>query len=270
MGRKSIKQANLRLKVDGIRETAENFMPMVEFFTNQLTEIKPDVWGITEPYRDPFNIDDIRTKMLSWHPSDAGRWNFNWKKKSKPKAWGGFKRLYWGGGISHAEQFMYVDIEQGFDLRLTEYMKIASQQFCTHYGYFDCMTDDYLPYSELCGSGIRGLGVAIGTHKLLKNLPDILWSQVFGPPYVRLFGLEKLLSAPAYKVEQLGPEMVYIQLSESLFDMHERYEEVDAVRQRVKVHLDNNIFFRPENPEGHVYRTPDFQFPPKPAQDKSI
>lgn len=238
---------------------------MVEFFTEKLPVVTPNVWGITEPYRDLFDTADIRRKMLSWHPNDAGKWNFDWKRKDKPRAWGGFKRLYWGSGISHAEQFMYIDIEKEFDLQLTEYMKSVSQQFCTHYGYFDCMTDAYLPYSELCGSGIRGLGIAIGTNKLLRSLPDILWSQVFGPPYVRLFGLDKLLSAPAFKVEQLGPEMVYIQLSESLFDMHERYEEVDAVRQKVKAHLDDNIFFNPDNPESHVYRTPDFQFPAKPS-----
>lgn len=43
--------------------------------------------------------------------------------------------------------------------------------------------------------------------------------------------------------------------------MHERYGDVDAVRQTVKAHLDDNIFFRSENPKDHVYRTPDFEFP---------
>lgn len=51
------------------------------------------------------------------------------------------------------------------------------------------------------------------------------------------------MTAPAYKVEQLGPETVYLQPSSSLFDMHERYDEVDSIRCEAKQHLDDNIFF---------------------------
>lgn len=101
---------------------------------------------------------------------------------------------------------------------------------------------------------------------MVKHLPALYWSQVFGPPYVRLFGLEKLLSTPAFKVEQLGPETVYLQLTESIFDVRERYDHVDAVREKVKAHIDDNIIFNPNNPPDHVYRVPDFQFPPKPVK----
>lgn len=81
-----------------------------------------------------------------------------------------------------------------------------------------------------------------------------------GPPYVRLFGLQKLLDTPAYKVEQLGPEIVYIQLTESIFDVRERYAEVYAARQKVAAHLDDSIIFKASNPVGHQYRVPDFTF----------
>jgi hypothetical protein len=88
-----------------------------------------------------------------------------------------------------------------------------------------------------------------------------MWLQIFGPAYVRLIGLDKILSAPAYKVEQLGPETVSVQLSESLFDLHDRYDEVEIVRKKVKQHLDDNIFFDPRNEKDHVYRVPQFEFP---------
>lgn len=77
----------------------------------------------------------------------------------------------------------------------------------------------------------------------MKWLPDIVWSQVLGPAYIGLFGINKVMTAPAYKVEQLGPETVYLQPSSSLFDMHERYDEVDSIRCEAKQHLHDNIFF---------------------------
>lgn len=37
--------------------------------------------------------------------------------------------------------------------------------------------------------------------------------------------------------------------------------EVDAVRDRVKNHLDDNILFKSGNSADHVYKMPTFQFP---------
>ena len=195
---------------------------------------------------------------------DDGWLNFDWKRSSPPKGWGKFgqqaKIKPW-----HAHHTLYVTAS---DQRQVEaicgYLNACASRFGVDYAYVDSLAEGYKDYGVICNAAPYRSEIMIPSVKLHKNLPDILWFQVFGPPYVRLFGLDKLLTAPAYKVEQLGPEMVSIQLSESLFDMHERYEEVNLVRQRVKVHLDDNIFFNPAKPEGHVYRTPDFQFPPRP------
>ncbi|HJV72859.1 MAG TPA: hypothetical protein VJ654_01440 [Noviherbaspirillum sp.] len=255
---KQIKQATLKIFVDGTRNTTNTFMPLVEGFVEGMPEWRPEVWDITEPFKRPFSIQNVKETISSW---PGAQFNFDWKRKSKPKAWGTFSRLYWGGGSPrHAFIAMYADIPRGYDQLVVGYLRHAATEFASPYCYFDALVDQYKEVSIQNGVG----EMSITGRTLQKCLPNIFWSQVFGSPYVRLFGLEKLLSAPAYKVEQLGPETVYIQLSESLFDMHERYEAVDAIRQQVKTHLDDNIFFKTGNPEGHVYRTPDFQFPPDP------
>jgi hypothetical protein len=142
---------------------------------------------------------------------------------------------------------------------LLNYLRITACKYAAEYMFCDSLVSAYLPIARQNSFAPHGL-MGIYTHRLVTWLPDIAWPQIFGSAYVKLLGLDRVMSAPAFKVEQLGPEMVYLQLTESLFDMHERYDEVDAVRQRVNKHLDDNIFFSPSLPASHLYRTPDFQF----------
>ena len=83
------------------------------------------------------------------------------------------------------------------------------------------------------------------TCELIHCLPDMYWGVVFGKAYSDLFSMDKLLSAPAYHVEQLSDDVVYIQLSETLGDVLTNFDEVQAVREKVKAHL-GNAFGRSE------------------------
>ena len=90
-------------------------------------------------------------------------------------------------------------------------------------------------------------------------MPDLLWGQIFGRAYIEIFGLDKLLSAPAYRVEQLTPDAVYVQLTKSVFDKRDMLAEVHSRKQVVKRHLDENVFFDSSFPLDHVYRAPVFK-----------
>lgn len=111
----------------------------------------------------------------------------------------------------------------------------------------------------------------VTTWTLDKYIPQLYWATVFGPAYVRFFGKEKLLASPAYIVKELGDDMIYLQLSESPFDLIHKYHEVDSVRQKIKTHLDNNSFYDLNLPDDHVYNTPEFIYDPHlpPAQSSS-
>jgi hypothetical protein len=54
---------------------------------------------------------------------------------------------------------------------------------------------------------------------LQHRLPALSWATVFGDAYVRTFGIERLLSAPAFKVERLNDSAVYIQLTPNHSDL---------------------------------------------------
>jgi len=93
----------------------------------------------------------------------------------------------------------------------------------------------------------------VAEHRLGQWLPDLYWANLLGPPYVELFGRERILSAPAHLVEQIGPELYYLQLSERLDDLRARWDDLAAVRVEVKRHLGGNAFWSPELGEGHAY-----------------
>lgn len=100
-------------------------------------------------------------------------------------------------------------------------------------------------------------------------LPDVSWANVYGDAYVRLFGLEALLSAPAYKVEVLSDDAVFIQLTEFPSDLIHNHGLVAAARSRVRRHLGGIDFFydpgraydQREHPEiaGKAFKVPEFR-----------
>ena len=101
------------------------------------------------------------------------------------------------------------------------------------------------------------------TVEIKDHLAQLSWATVFGPPYVRMFGRERLLSAPAAIVEEIAPEMVYIQLTPEVCDVTKDLKAYFAVRRRVKEHIGPDAFFDPAKGNG-PYRVPKFDLEPWP------
>jgi hypothetical protein len=103
------------------------------------------------------------------------------------------------------------------------------------------------------------LSLLVATQHLLAYLPDVYWGTLFGSAYIDLFGRERLLSAPCFKAEEVAPQLIYLQMTEKLSDCLKKPDEVDAVRARVRAHLDCNAIFDPALPSDHEYAVPDFK-----------
>jgi hypothetical protein len=108
------------------------------------------------------------------------------------------------------------------------------------------------------------MGCRYGKRMLWYSLPQLQWGTLFGAPYVRLFGRDKLLSAPAAVVEQLGPELVYLQLTPKITDVTDDLPGYFTLRRRVKDHIGADAFFHPRIGRG-PYRAPTFALEPPPG-----
>jgi hypothetical protein len=69
------------------------------------------------------------------------------------------------------------------------------------------------------------------------RLPDILWVTLFGKPYIDLFGREKILSTPCYKVEEINHDLIWLQATENLFE-----PVPNEVKNAIKTHLGADAF----------------------------
>lgn len=259
-----LKQVDISLMIEGVYGDIDSFMEIIGNYIDFLPEVHPDVWDSVEPMRRPFTFDNIKETLSSW---PNAQYDFDWKKKKSPKAWGSFSRLFWTPNfVRPAELSLHVEVSRDLESRLLAFLKQSAVTFNGQYGYFDYLADHYRAMAVVNKSAPTGGFFIIPSHQLQKFLPDVRWFQIFGKPYVDLIGADNLLNCPAFKVEQLGPDIISVQLTQSIFDLQDNAELVEHVRNEVKNHLDKNIFFRIENSEGHVYRTPDFNFPPRPVR----
>jgi hypothetical protein len=77
----------------------------------------------------------------------------------------------------------------------------------------------------------------VSQFDLRGGLPDVYWGNLLGEPFVRLYGADRIASAPAYLVDQLGPELFWVQLTERLDDARSAPELVAEASAAVKEHL---------------------------------
>jgi len=102
----------------------------------------------------------------------------------------------------------------------------------------------------------------VTTHDLNKYVPDVYWTTVFGAPYVKLFSREKLLSAPAHRVEELENGSVVLQLTPDLSDTATDEAAFENVRKAVKDHLSSDAFLDARKGTEYRYAVPEFVWSP--------
>ena len=223
-------------------------LEIMRFFEEALPQFTPSVFNWTDPVNKPWNLGDFSSYIPSDRAGEAD--SIYWIRKRTPKAEGKFivdgstaigphrKRH---GGISFVAELNELDVDAA-----TQFIKAAALTFDGDLAQVHWVSpQEEQVREEECSFDVAGSneGFEFSPLGLQHWLPALPWAVVFGAAYVRLFGLERLLSAPAFTVEQLSTTAVYIQLSRKLTDLKEDYEAVQAVRQEVQAHLGQEAFF---------------------------
>lgn len=234
-----------------------------------LPEYMPIKWGWSEPMKQLF--DPAHPEFLLDNGKCENVW---WKRTGKHKAEGSWMKRW--GSTRADSQYTHSSIdltvyETALQDNVLNYLKVCSQHNAGDFGFLDGLTEKYKPVALLSGFSPYGDYLSTTTHRLRHWLPDMPWAVVFGSAYVRMFGKDKLMNTPAYKVEDIGKEMVFIQLTPRLEDIHEQFYMVMDARAVAKHHLGEECFFKPElaydyreEPEkaGKVFRVPVFELKP--------
>ncbi|PLP99551.1 hypothetical protein CYJ10_17260 [Cupriavidus pauculus] len=146
-------------------------------------------------------------------------------------------------------------------------MKEECRRSSADFGFVDALPDYHREFAVESGSAQFGDRYRIVTHLLRHWLPDVFWGTIFGPAYVALFGIDRLLSAPAAIVEKIADDMVYVQLSKELRDVIEDPLGMQHRRNLFKRHLATDAFYETgrgydrleRSPYGDIFKVPAFK-----------
>jgi hypothetical protein len=232
--------------------TLENLEPkaqgraLLNLVWNLLPSMAPQRYGNCDPLNQKFELESLEEVLNFWQRT------FFWER-SCPSAEGG---VWMDDKRVHSAIYISSQSKSVVSSALVQFIQESAILFGADFAYahlfseqeFNSGTYDmYMPFRQ-----------GVSTNKLRKYLPNLCWGNIFGSPYIKLFGREHLLAAPAPLVIELNKNAIYLQLSESIFDLKSKYLEVNTVREQVKKHLNCNAFLDPNQGESYKYRVPQF------------
>lgn len=271
---------NLQLESAKSFNKSSDLLEVVQLHCEMLPEYMPMKWGWYEPLKQDFDPNQLESLLYKTGQTD----NVWWKRTGKNKAEGSWGKR-WKSKVDYLQDThatIQLDIyESTLQNKLLSHLKAVCVKSIGDFAFLDSLSECYKSEALASHYSPSGGYLFTTTHTLRHWLPDMPWTFVFGPAYVRLFGKERLLTCPAYKVEDIGDEVVFIQLTENMADIHEKYEEVMQARALAKKHLGEECFFKPElaydyknsmwnkltteeieAKRGKVFKVPEFELEP--------
>jgi len=157
----------------------------------------PDKVGNWEPVDQAFDLDERDAILRLW------RWPFL-AVKSKPRMDAEvFMRK--GQLLQHAAWLLCFD-HGDVDVReLTRFLQEASKVLEADFGCLTLLTDGEIEAGRRNGAVLAldrratRFTFGISSRAIRTCIPDVYWMTVFGAPYVKMFGRDRLLSAPVHK-----------------------------------------------------------------------
>lgn len=270
-----------------------DFLGVVQTYCDLLPKMVPEKWGWGEADRDfdiknlgqLVSLSEIRADKLQVRQSmpvelqnrvvvDEKCQTISWSRKTAPKAEGAFG-VRWSSKSpsvldTHALTDFVAELDQIDQSALVSWLKATSVRTKAHLALMDAMSPGYQDFAMSSGSAPTGERTLVTTHILRHWLPDIFWGTVLGPPYVALFGKEILLDAPVAVAEQIGQDMIYVQLTDDVTDVVNDPEGMTSKRAAFKHHVAVDAFFElnrsydahsriEHGPIGTEYVTPHFE-----------
>lgn len=225
---------------------ADDFITRMKLHNAMLPTMIPQKWDVSEPIKKIYNPDELWDYV---HQRVGYLDELYWVRTKKTRSEGTFSagnRCESKGLLRHAKESIKSELSQTNVDELIAYVKQSAVQFKADIAYIECWTKNYFEqviYEQIIRTNLFAPILSVATRALRYWLDDVFWVTIFGDAYVRLFGMKKLLSVPAYKVEKLNDETVFIQLTENVHDVIDDFAEMQRIRQAVKDHLDPDAFF---------------------------
>jgi len=212
------------------RELATNVICKINEYGK---DFMPQKFGVYEPLKRQYNPSDINEVIDVWMENEMNREASKdefaeglllMKATSRSKAsymisWRKENKVHFNG-FWFSVNIEYLKHKDNFDKFLSLCRELV------------CLIGPV--YGKIVNESIPG---AFEPIDLTIRHPELHWMNFFGEPYIELFGREKLLSAPAHKVESIGDKVIAIQTTDNVFE-----PIPNEIREKIKTHLGENAF----------------------------
>jgi hypothetical protein len=237
-----VEKIYIEIQTPLLLNTRHEHETILDLWASHIPEYLPDRYGNSEPIDRIFDLSK-REEILTHF-----RWPFL-AVKEKPKLdtsiWMRSPKKHLHSSWKLSFTFGEINVN-----RLISFLRAAAKQLAADFCCLTLFTDSEIDFGRrnrtawnLDKKATRFF-FAIHSQFLQQCLPDVYWLTIFGPPYVKLFGEEKILSAPASQTEVIGQKMVLMQLTPRLEDVRNTATFRD-LKSRVKAHLGADTFYQP-------------------------
>lgn len=220
---------------------------------DEFPEFAPDLYNHFEPVSRAFT-DAVRRKLAAGWESP-----FLWRC-AHLEMYGAVNQRPPGRGSRHATIEMDFTQPPANEARVRDFFYSLARRFRPDLAFIHLLAPREEAMAVATGMSFKMGGRVypprLSTEKLKRGLPNLFWLTLLGPPYVKLFGRERLYDAPAENVDYLDDDLIALQLSPSWSDIGAHYAAVDGTRELCRRHLGEDAF-APDAPDA-APRLPDF------------
>lgn len=218
----------------------------LELLVQTAPDLSPELYGNFEPLKTPFR--SAAESAPSWKPP------FLWKRTTGQRAQGA---VWFGNPGSHSAIYLTATGRRQPADQAIAFVQAAAMEFSIHFGYLHLLTEQETEAPQTTYDMWYPIDIGITSNDLKKGIPNVCWAMILGPPYVRLIGRDRLLSASCFCVKELSREHVYLQVTAKIEDLREGFEDFEEVRRRLKAELGEELFL-PRVGDGMAKSIPEF------------
>lgn len=232
-----------------------------DLWKKYLPRLLPDNFGNWEPIDRKFDSENYERMLESW------QWPFL-AVKTTPAV----NASIWMRKALHQKLHATwaISLEAGSvsQSELLEFLQAASVALNADFGCLHLLTASEIARGRMSkvvlvlDKRATKFRFAIGSKDLQQRIPDLFWATVFGAPYVKMFGLDRMLTVPVYSSRALSDGAVLLQTTENLSDVESHTREFEEVRSKAKSHLGPDAFFCSARMD-NFYSAPQFIFQDK-------
>ena len=173
-----------------------------------------------------------------------------WWRAKKPKIYG---HTFLGTVHEHTSILHLFETRLADDTACCDFLIELSRKLHADYAFIQTLGDPPFSPEDKWFNNATSLG-------LQYALPCVPWAACYGPPYLELFGKENLLELPVQEAREVGPDLVFCQLTSRLLDTVDNQPLIQERREAVYRRLGRDAFYDPQKPDRQG-RVPEFKKP---------